>query len=94
MPCGDAERLQSFPRLEPQEVEVTGVSWKQSAADVVLSSSGWVAITIGTGQTGTFLAYTPLGKGVYVRSPPLFPVAVNSRGKRVDKGNRSAFRGK
>eukprot|EP00731_Ephydatia_muelleri_P038367 Em0735g1a len=93
VPCGDAKRLSNFPPLEPKEVEVTGVSWKQSAADIVLSSAGWMAVTIGTGQSGTFLAYTPLGKGIFVRSPPLFPVAVNSRGE-VDKGNRSVFRGK
>lgn len=54
--------------------------WKQSAVDIVLSSSGWVAITIGTGQTVTFLAYTPLGKGVFVQSPPLFLATGNSRG--------------
>ena len=94
MPCGDATRLQTFPELQPQDVKVTGVSWKQSSVDIILSSAGWMAVTMGTGDTGTFRAYTPLGKGIYVRSPPLFPVAVNSRGKRVDKGNRSAFKGK
>lgn len=94
IPCGDAARLAAFPPLEPEEVKITGVSWKLSAADIVLSSAGWMTVTIGTGQLGTFLAHTPQGKGIFVRTPPFFPTAVNSRGKRVEKGNRSAFKGR
>ena len=61
---------------------------------MILSSAGWVGVTIGEGKAMQLKAYTPLGKGVFVREPPLFPLAVNERGKRSRKGNRSAFKGK
>ena len=86
--------MDCFPPLESQELEIYGRGWKASTADVVLSSAGWVAVTIGQGKAMLLKAYTPLGKGIFVREPPLFPLAVNERGKRSRKGNRSAFKGK
>ncbi len=35
--------------------------------------------------------FTPQGKGIFVREPPLFPTAVNDRGVRSHKGNKTAF---
>ena len=87
-------RLESFPALLPQEVTLCGLDWKQSAADVVLSSAGWVSCTIGQGMDATLRAYTPSGKGIFVRTPALFPSGVNERGKRSRTGNRTAFKGK
>lgn len=86
--------MDRFPPLEPQELTIHGRGWKASTADVILSSAGWVAVTIGQGMAMQLTAYTPLGKGIFVRKPPLFPLAVNERGKRSWKGNRSAFKGK
>ena len=88
------DRLDHFPPLEPKELTVHGRGWKASTADVILSSAGWVAVTIGQGKAIQLKAYTPLGKGVFLREPPLFPLAVNERGKRSQKGNRSTFKGK
>jgi len=59
---------------------------------VVLSSAGWVAVTVGEGNDLTLKAYTPLGKGIHVREPALFPEAVNQRGKRERYGTRTAYR--
>ena len=47
IPFGDSERLSQFPGLQPQLLSITGAGWKSSAADVVLSSAGWVAVTVG-----------------------------------------------
>ena len=80
--------------LEPQELTIRGKGWKASTADVILSSAGWVAVTIGQDKAMQLKAYTPLGKGIFVRRPPIFPLAINDRGKRSRKGNRSSFKGK
>ena len=86
--------MDHFPPLESEQLTIHGTGWKASTADVVLSSAGWVAITIGQGRAAQLRAHTPQGKGIFVRDPPLFPLAVNQRGKRFQKGNRSAFKGK
>lgn len=94
IPAGTAERIEVFPSLDSQQFSVHGLGWKHSAADVVLSSAGWVAVTIGHSKEAILRAYTPLGKGIYVRKPSLFPEEVNQRGKRSQKGNRSSFKGR
>jgi nitric oxide-associated protein 1 len=40
VPCGGQERLKVWPRLAGREISFNGISWKQSAIDVVLSSAG------------------------------------------------------
>lgn len=94
IPIGDSERLAAFPALQSQDLTLRGTGWTQSAADVVLSSAGWVAVMAGSRQEVTLRAYTPGGKGIYLREPALFPDAVKERGKRSQKGNRTAFKGR
>ena len=86
--------MDRFPPLEAEQLTIHGAGWKASTADVILSSAGWVAVTIGQESEARLKAYTPRGKGIFVREPPLFPLAVNLRGKRSQKGNRAAFKGK
>lgn len=86
--------MDHFPQLKSEQLTIHGTGWKASTADIVLSSAGWVSITIGQGKPALLRAHTPRGKGIFVRDPPLFPLAVNQRGKRSQKGNRSAFKGK
>ena len=81
VPFGSKEHLQKFPVLSGQEMEMTGVDWKQSAADVILSNIGWVAVTAGTGSVVSVKAYTPNGIGVFLRTPSLLPTSVQQRGK-------------
>ena len=80
--------------LFSQKLVVNGEGWRHSAADVVLSSAGWVSVTLGKDQKAELLAYTPGGRGIFVRRPALFPAAVNERGKRDNTGNRTRFRGR
>ena len=94
VPIAEGDRMNSFPPLESKELLIHGTGWKASTADVVLSSAGWVSVTIGQEKEALLKAYTPRGKGIFVREPPLFPLAVNDRGKRSRKGNRSSFKGK
>ncbi|XP_043225455.1 nitric oxide-associated protein 1-like [Amphibalanus amphitrite] len=88
VPCGGADRFSRWPELEPRELTVTGGSLTESAADIVLSSAGWVAVTPAEDRSGgnhkelKFTAHTPGGAGVFVRSPPVLPYAVRLRGRR------------
>lgn len=91
---GDSDRLSQFPQLESLEFELTGIGWKQCLGDIILSSAGWIAVTIGEGQVIKVQGHTPKGKGIYTRTPSLFPNAINERGRRSQKGNRTVFRGK
>ena len=40
IPQGGQERMKTFPPLQPIEMNVTGVGWECSAADVLFSSAG------------------------------------------------------
>ena len=37
---GGAERMKTFPALKPVDMQVTGMGWKESAADILFSSAG------------------------------------------------------
>lgn len=51
--------------------------------DIVLSSGGWVSVNIRKAETAHFYAWTPDGRGIFVRKPPLLPYAAELyRGKR------------
>ena len=94
VPCGDTTRLNRFPPLLSEEHTLTGVGWKTSCADVVLSSAGWIGVTVGEEKEVTLRVFTPSGKGLFVRRPSLFPSAVTERGRRSLTGNRSSFTGR
>ena len=94
IPVGGSERLATFPALQSKELIIRGVGWKQSASDVVLSSAGWIAVMVGANMEIILRAHTPGGKGIYCREPALLPDAVQERGKRSQKGNRTAFKGR
>lgn len=83
VPCGDADRLSLLPPMVGKEFTIQGEGWQESAADVVLSSIGWVSVTAGNGRSVSVTAYTPGGKGCLLRNPSLLKYAVNLRGKRI-----------
>ena len=81
-----------MPQLAGEELEVEGLwgsgkgdfdgpSWR-GAADIVLSSCGWVMVSPKQAETVTFRAYTPGGRGISTREPFL-PNSINYRGKRI-----------
>lgn len=88
VPFGSTERLNQFPILLPKEVDFTEEDtretfWKESCGDIVLSSAGWVSITMGQQESCVIKAFTPDAKGIFVRKPSLLPFAVNMKGRRV-----------
>lgn len=51
--------------------------------DIVLSSGGWVSVNLRKAETAHFHAWTPDGRGIFVRKPSLLPFAAELyRGKR------------
>lgn len=83
VPMGGEERLKHWPRLLPKEITLQSHSWEESCADIVLSSAGWTSLTSGPDSQCIVRAYTPEGRGIYVRNPPLLPYAIRLRGRRI-----------
>ena len=73
--------MESFPPLGSQDFTIKGIGWDTSAADVVLSSVGWVSVTAGVGSLVTVKAHTPNAVGLYIRQPALLPTSVQRRGE-------------
>ncbi|XP_071875890.1 nitric oxide-associated protein 1 [Bombus fervidus] len=84
VPIGDSERLKVWPKLKPKEIgQITGVNGEESVADVVLSSIGWIAITPMENESASLRAWTPEGRGIYLRCPALLRKSVSLRGAKV-----------
>lgn len=83
VPENDPNRLKHWPALESKDMEVTGIGKNESAADVVLSSAGWIAIAGKEGEHVSLRAWTPQGRGLHVRTPALLSKSVTLRGIRV-----------
>ena len=52
---------------------------------IISSLLGWVAVTGEEGLEYNLKVYTPEGRGIYVRDPPLLPHAVLLRGRRLER---------
>ncbi|XP_022094367.1 nitric oxide-associated protein 1-like [Acanthaster planci] len=85
VPLGGPERMKTFPAMQPVEMKVVGQGWHCSAADVLFSSTGWVAVTTAKGEEVHLRAFTPGGHGCLLRQPALLPYVVNLRGDRTAK---------
>ena len=53
--------------------------------------TGWVAITAKEGRTINLRAWTPQGRGIYLRTPALLSRSIAFVGHRIE--NTPAFRG-
>ena len=73
--------METFPPLGSQDFTIKGIGWDTSAADVVLSSVGWVSVTAGVESLVTVKAHTPNAVGLHVRQPALLPTSVQRRGE-------------
>ena len=85
--------METFPKLEKRCITIRGIGWNKSASDIIVSSLGWVAVTAGRGTALDIAIHTPLGKGIHLRIPSLFPDAVNSRGRRSQRDSSRSFLG-
>lgn len=84
VPCGDEDRLKSWPRLKSSdELRLSYTNDHHTPCDVVLSSAGWVAPQFSSSCEILVRAWTPDARGIYIRSPSLIPFSINLRGKRI-----------
>ena len=68
-------------------MEVYGISDMESSCDIVLSSIGWFSVTTRATLTYLVKAWTPGGKGIFLRDPPFLPFSVNLKGFKPRKTN-------
>ncbi|KAM7389270.1 hypothetical protein PAMP_023258 [Pampus punctatissimus] len=85
VPLGGAERMKEFPRLVPQEFRLEGRGYLEAAADIKLSTAGWVAVTAVEGEQLLLRVHGPEAAGFSLRTPPLLPHIVSLKGKRIRK---------
>ncbi|XP_076439577.1 nitric oxide-associated protein 1-like [Babylonia areolata] len=85
IPLGNEERLSRIPSLIGREFHITGTNWDEAAADIQLSSLGWVSVAAGPGMPVTLRAFTPGARGLHLRTPALLPHYTSFRGRRKGK---------
>ncbi|XP_061643466.1 nitric oxide-associated protein 1 isoform X2 [Phyllopteryx taeniolatus] len=85
VPAGGTERMKNFPALTPQDFRLEGRGPLEAAADVKLSSAGWVAVTALEGQRPLLRVHGPPSAAFGLRTPPLLPHVVTLKGARIPK---------
>ncbi|XP_033502718.2 nitric oxide-associated protein 1 [Epinephelus lanceolatus] len=85
VPQGGSERMKQFPALVPQEFRLEGRGYLEAAADVKLSSAGWVAVTAPADDQVVLRVHGPAAAGFSLRTPPLLPHIVSLKGERIKK---------
>ncbi|XP_069387316.1 nitric oxide-associated protein 1 isoform X2 [Paralichthys olivaceus] len=85
VPMGGPERMKEFPALVPQEFRLEGRGYLEAAADLKLSSAGWVAVTAVEGDQVILRLHSPLMAGFSLRTPPMLPHIVSLKGERIRK---------
>ncbi|XP_033757004.1 nitric oxide-associated protein 1-like [Pecten maximus] len=91
VPIGDQDRLSKIPALVGEEFTIQRTDYETAAADIQLSSLGWVSVTVLFGQEGDAVrlkAYTPGGKGLYMRCPAILPHTHTFKGTRIKRTRR------
>ncbi|XP_012535443.1 nitric oxide-associated protein 1 [Monomorium pharaonis] len=83
VPENNPNRLEHWPALGFKKIEVTGIGKNESIADVVLSSAGWIAIAAEEAERVLLRAWSPQGRGLYLRTPALLKRSVALRGGRI-----------
>uniref|UniRef100_A0A1I8BCJ7 G domain-containing protein n=1 Tax=Meloidogyne hapla TaxID=6305 RepID=A0A1I8BCJ7_MELHA len=85
-PIGNNERLNKFPKLEYKDFLIENDYYleddERGIADVVLSSLGWVLLTTKMNSIN-IRAWTPSGRGLITRQPPILPYAAAYRGRKI-----------
>ncbi|KAK3735695.1 hypothetical protein RRG08_020399 [Elysia crispata] len=92
VPIGDKERLSKLPSLVAKKLTVLGEGEKVAAADIQLSSVGWVSVAVKKDMVGMLEVFGPGRKGIHLRRPALMRHYLQFKGKRI--GNSSFYRTK
>ena len=83
VPKGGPERLKHFPALDYKDYQIDGLDRFETTCDIVFGCVGWATLALGRpGETCRVRAWTPAGRGLFLRDPPFLPFAVNLKGSR------------
>uniref|UniRef100_H2V7Y6 Nitric oxide associated 1 n=1 Tax=Takifugu rubripes TaxID=31033 RepID=H2V7Y6_TAKRU len=85
VPMGGPERMRQFPAFVPQDLRLEGRGYLEAAADITLSSAGWVAVTAAAGEQLLLRLHGPQAAAFRVRTPPLLPHLISLKGERIRK---------
>ncbi|XP_029688051.1 nitric oxide-associated protein 1 isoform X2 [Takifugu rubripes] len=85
VPMGGPERMRQFPAFVPQDLRLEGRGYLEAAADITLSSAGWVAVTAAAGEQLLLRLHGPQAAAFRVRTPPLLPHLISLKGARIRK---------
>ncbi|XP_035730961.1 nitric oxide-associated protein 1-like [Vespa mandarinia] len=83
VPINNPQRLKVWPPLQSKQFEITGINETESAADIVLSNAGWIAVTPKENEKVKLQGWTPCARGIHLRTPALLKKSVTLRGARV-----------
>lgn len=85
VPTPDEERLQCWPELQSTggDLEITGEDSRKISADIVLSCCGWIGVNVEQNRTAILKAWTPGGRGIYLRQPAMLPSGLRLKGSRI-----------
>ncbi|GFO42031.1 nitric oxide associated 1 [Plakobranchus ocellatus] len=83
VPIGDSKRLSEVPSMVAKEFTVVGENDQTAAADIQLSSVGWISLALRKEQSALLQVYTPGRKGMHLRQPALMPHYMQFKGKRI-----------
>ncbi|KAL4231919.1 nitric oxide associated protein 1 [Mactra antiquata] len=87
LPLGSEERLDYLPSLCGREFFIHTQEHMIAAADLQLSSIGWVSFA-GQDKKMRIRAYTPAGRGMCLRTPALLPHIFAFKGERISETNK------
>ncbi|KAM9357199.1 nitric oxide-associated protein 1 [Symphorus nematophorus] len=87
VPAGGSDRMKMFPALVSQEFRLDSRGYLEAAADIKLSSAGWVAVTAAEGDQLTLRVHGPAATAFGLRTPPLLPHVVSLKGERIRKSS-------
>ncbi|MEQ2261034.1 hypothetical protein XENORESO_004751 [Xenotaenia resolanae] len=77
--------MEQFPVLVPQDFSLEGRGYLEAAADITLSSAGWVAVTAAADKQVQLRVHGPAAAGFRLRMTALLPHIVSLKGERVRK---------
>lgn len=84
VPVADEERLKNWPDLESNgEMEIASQGSGLISGDVVFSCCGWIGVNVEEKQTAVVQAWTPGGRGIYLRQPAMLPHGMRLKGSRI-----------
>lgn len=84
VPIPDKERLLNWPELKTNgDLEIHSEGSDKISGDIVLSCCGWIGINVEENYKAVVQAWTPGGRGIYLRQPAMLPSGMRLKGSRI-----------